>query len=135
MIAPSERIGLLFIQINFVNFVASINRSMPYNLIIKRYCEIKGLTLEELTAVSRNPEIWFANYMLWYYLHCEMKVSIGKMCKIFKRTRPSIFRGIRILRQQMFYHKDINERYESMREELERISSDTRSNDIMEEKN
>lgn len=86
---------------------------MDVDRIIDAFCESKRVDREKVMGTDRRAEIWYTRYMIWMYMHRELKVSASKLSDIFKRNRPSIFRGIRILEHQLMYHKDLREQYDS----------------------
>lgn len=99
--------------------------------VINYVCERNGLTHEDLLVYDKSYNKATTRYMLWFYLHVEMKVSIGTLSKMFNRNRPSIFRGIRVLRHDMRLYKDVADNYQSIKKELEAISEETATNNDM----
>lgn len=94
---------------------------MYLNRIIENYCQITGYTIEQLSDSNNNKNKWYARYFIWHYLHCDKKISIGNIAKLFNRSRASVFRGIRLLKHQMYYDKGIRTRYEKLKKQLEDI--------------
>lgn len=108
---------------------------MTTDSIIDYVCERNGLSREDLLIYDKSYSKILIRYMLWFYLHVEKKVSIGWLSKTFKRNRPSIFRGIRVLRHEMKLYKDKADVYNAFKKELEAASGETASNDDMDKKN
>lgn len=82
--------------------------------IINIFCEQAQVSYDQLISSARSAKLWYIRYMLWHYLHYTHGWSASRLAKYFNRNRPSIFRGIRILKYQMKYHKKIKADYESI---------------------
>lgn len=108
-----------------------ITTAMTIEDVINYVCERNGFIYDDLLEYDKSYNKATTRYMLWFYLHVEMKVSIGVLSKMFNRNRPSIFRGIRILRHDMKLYKDTADRYIALKTELEAISEETASNNDM----
>lgn len=108
-------------------------RPMNFESIIEQFCHLNEVTKEALNAHTRTKDLIYKRYIIWHYLHVKNGVSAGVIAKHFNRNVPSIFRGIRILKCQMFFHKDVNNLYTLLTKGLEGASSDTPSDDMEEE--
>lgn len=105
---------------------------MTIENIIRTFCTHRHIS-EEYIIVGNNRRINDTKYMIWVYLHCEMGISANQIAKRFGRNRPSVFRGIRIIKHQFKYHEQLREEYQSIVEKLEGMANATPS-DNMEEK-
>lgn len=104
----------------------------PENIIIF-FCQQTNVDHSLIYRRDHNGKLWNTRYMIWHYLHCVKGLPTSKLCKMFNRNRPTIFRGIRIFREHFKYHKDIRERYNNIVKKLEGMAEATPS-DNMEEK-
>ena len=65
--------------------------------------------------------------MIWYYLHYNAGMSATALSRQFQRNRPSIFRGIRIIKHQLKYNKELSAEYHGIVKKMEGASLDTSS--------
>lgn len=72
-----------------------------------------GITRDELFSKSNKHEICVVRYILYLYLHKEVKLSSSKLGEIFRRDRINILRGIRVFKGWMRYCADIKAKYDS----------------------
>lgn len=73
-----------------------------------------GIKRDELFSKFNKHDICVVRYILYLYLHEEVKLSSFKLGKIFKRDRINILRGIRVLKGWMRYSADIKAKYDSV---------------------
>ena len=92
---------------------------MTIDSVIHFFCTHKGITKEELIGKTRRADIWLTQNMVWHYLHYNLGMSATQLSKKFNRNRPSIFRGIRVLKQHIKFHKHIKDEYESLIKKME----------------
>lgn len=105
---------------------------MSFDYIVTIFCQCRNTTADEITGQSRNARVCDTRYMIWYYLHYNCGVSVTKLSARFKRTRPSIFRGIRILKQQLQLYKPLRQEYAGIIKQIEAaINDDAASKDDM----
>lgn len=98
---------------------------MSIEKVIEAFCCQKNITFNELFGVQRGVTIWYTRYMIWYYLHCECGISATQLSQRFFRNRPSIFRGIRLLKHQMKYSKALRDEYDSVIKKIEDADNST----------
>lgn len=103
--------------------------------IIETFCRERGITPTEFCNPKRKSNVWITRYMIWHYLHYTCGMSANRLAKHFKRNRPSIFRGIRIIKHQFRYHKGLCAEYHAIVKKLEDVTAATPSENICEEKN
>lgn len=82
-------------------------------------CEILGISAEDITSCRRSGFLVQSRFMVWYFLHCRCGIPISSLSCLFKRSSPSIFRGIRIFKGQMKYHKEVRDRYHEFIKKIE----------------
>lgn len=105
---------------------------MSFDYIVTIFCQCRNTTADEITGQSRNARVCDTRYMIWYYLHYNCGVSVTKLSARFKRNRPSIFRGIRILKQQLQLYKPLRQEYANIIKQIEAaINDDAASKDDM----
>lgn len=100
--------------------------------IVETFCKMRNVQPSELFGGRRQKDVWNTRYMVWHYLHYELKMSANKLSVHFNRNRPSIFRGIRIIKHQMMFDKDLRKEYHRIIKEVEGASNDTPSDNINE---
>lgn len=93
---------------------------MELDNIIDFFCDRKNVCKESLFGDTTRRAESLTRYMLWHYMHCELKISIGTLAKKFNRNRPSVFRGIRMIRDHMRLYKDVRSEYEMLVNELKK---------------
>lgn len=86
--------------------------------------------MADLDNPKRISKVWVTRYMIWLYLHCEAGITAVSLAKRFSRNRPSILRGIRIIKHRLKYHKELRDEYQAISEKLEGASSDTPPEDM-----
>lgn len=92
---------------------------MTTEQVICFFCKETGVNTEDVYGHVRTMDVWTTRYMVWLYLHCHMKVSGEKLAKMFDRYRPSVLRGIRIIKHDISRYKEVRERYEKIVSKLE----------------
>lgn len=92
---------------------------MDAHQIIEIVCGIRGISTETVLSYESKSEAWYTRYMLWMYLHTNKRMSANKIARIFNRNRPTIFRGIRLLKHQMVYDKALSAEYETIVKKIE----------------
>lgn len=80
--------------------------------VVLRVSEICDISPRELISNSKQKKIVEARYIIYTYLHYEMRVSSFKIGKYFNRHRINIIRGIRVLKGWMNYHAETKEKVE-----------------------
>lgn len=98
--------------------------------VINTFCRMRGVDRETLESRSHESSVWETRYMVWHYLHYYKDMSAGLLSKIFHRNKPSIFRGIRLIKHQMRYYAELREEYYRIVEILEGETENPPSNDI-----
>ena len=104
-----------------------------HNQLITITEEVLKLPEGIINTESSIRIVCIGRYMIYRYLHEELKWSAGKVAKLFNRTRINVFRGIRVLRNQMQFDKDLRIAYTNIIQKIEDVTNATSSND-MEEK-
>lgn len=99
------------------------------------FCRKKNVPPEVLGHRRRNPDVWCCQYMIWHYMHYSMGMSLTNISRSVGRNRPSVARGIRILKHHMRYHKEVRDEFRAIVKEIEGAAIATPSEDMMEEKN
>lgn len=102
---------------------------MAIENIIKTFCAHRHISEVDIVIVN-NRHINDTKYMIWFYLHYAMGVSANQIAKRFKRNRPSVFRGIRIIKHHFKYHKELREEYQTIIQKIEGASTDTPSENM-----
>ena len=101
--------------------------------VISFFCTQTGVDPAQITSRAKDGDIWHTRYMLWHYMHNNMGMSATKLSKLFNRNRPSVFRGLRVFRNHLHYHKNIREEYHGILKKIEGMAEATPSEN-MEEK-
>lgn len=92
---------------------------MTLDAIIECFCQEHQTTKNELFSNTKQVDISYVRYMIWFYLHYNMGLSANQLAKIFNRNRPSIFRGMRIIKHNIKHNREIRDKYHSIVERLE----------------
>lgn len=87
--------------------------------VIDTFCESRNVNKDSIFDGGYNPNLWYTRYMIWHYLHYNMGLSASRLADIFKRNRPSIFRGIRMIRQKMKINHKVRAEYNDIVEKIE----------------
>lgn len=87
---------------------------MTLEQIIAVFCEENNVEVKDVCGGVKSFAVWTTRYMIWHYLHIEHSYSANKLSKIFNRNRPSVFRGIRIIKNEMELYKEVKCKYESI---------------------
>lgn len=101
--------------------------------VISFFCQQRGIPLSALEDPKRKCDVWVTRYMIWFYLHYNHGMSTAKLSRYFKRTRHSVFRGMRTFRNHMKCYAEIRIQYDSIVKKLEGMTEATPSEN-MEEK-
>ena len=120
--------------LQYILYICRINAKFMQS-IIESFCSYRGTSVDDVFSEKILKQLYCTRYMIWHYLHCRKKVPCSKLAKMFSRNIPSIFRGIRILKHDMCYHKRVREEYESIVKKIEDATEVTPSARISEEKN
>lgn len=83
---------------------------MDINEAIDAVCLGQGIERESLLN-DKCDKVIMARNCLWVYLHCESGFTIRTIMQAFGRSRRTVFRGIRLIRDVMGYSKDIQRLY------------------------
>lgn len=86
--------------------------------VILRASELCDIAPHDLISKSKKRKASEARYIVYTYLHYEVKLSSNTIGKYFGRSRINILRGIRILKGWMGYHAETKEKCESIIREL-----------------
>lgn len=86
---------------------------------ISFFCKKRGVGIAQALSRLDHLTVNITRYMIWHYLHKKLSISAGHLALLFKRTRATIFRGIRVLDTQMIYHEEIKKNYYDIVKELE----------------
>lgn len=103
---------------------------MVFENIVSVFCSSRGTTQESVFGADRKAEVWYTRYMLWHYLHYNANLSANQLSRMFNRNRPSIFRGIRLLKHQMKYDKNLRAEYHAIVEKIEGMAEATPSENM-----
>lgn len=107
---------------------------MNIDLVIDIFCENRGISRDIVLGDGRGADVWCLRYMIWHYLHYNAKLSATQLSKLFRRNRPSIFRGVRLLKHQMKYNKELRAEYHAIVLKIEGATEVTPSGNIKERK-
>lgn len=88
--------------------------------IVQFFAEKANVSARDVMSNDITRKVCTVRYMIFTYLHINLKVSGSRLSKMFGRTRESILRGIRILKGWMECYKDIYESYTNIINEIER---------------
>ena len=102
---------------------------MTVENIIRTFCECRSVEEPELVN-KKSTHVHETKYLIWLYLHCEMGMSATQLAKRFNRNRPSIFRGIRIIKHCIKYSDNMARQYHDIVEKLEGAANATPSEDM-----
>lgn len=94
---------------------------MTTGAIINFFCEYRDINHRMLFGKDKKGNVNMTRYMLWHYLHTKMGMSANALARMFNRNRPSIFRGIRVLREQMEIYKKLSDEYSILIKEMENM--------------
>lgn len=92
---------------------------MTVSEVIGYFCNKRGVGIAQVLSRLDQLNVNITRYMIWHYLHKHMSVSAGRLGVIFKRNRPTIFRGIRVLETHMNFHSELKNTYYDIVKELE----------------
>ena len=87
--------------------------------ILQVFAERSKVSVGDIMSDDTTRKVCTVRYMIFTYLHINLRISGSRLSKIFGRTRESILRGIRILKGWMECYKDIQETYISIINEIE----------------
>lgn len=100
---------------------------MNIDNIVETFCKMRYVLPSELFGDRRLKDVCNTRYMVWHYLHYDLGMSANKLSAHFNRNRPNIFRGIKIIKHQMMFDKDLRKEYHRIIKEVEGVSNDTPS--------
>lgn len=103
---------------------------MQIDSIIRFFCIQRGVDYAELKGFGRTSNLVETRFMVWHYLHFNMGLSCTVLSKLFHRNRPSIFRGIRVVKQHMRFHKHVKEEYDSIVKKIKDAPEEAPSDDM-----
>lgn len=92
---------------------------MSVDETISFFCANTGISVEDIYKRRRDINIWKTRYMVWLYLHTEKGVSANALAKKFGRNRPSVFRGIRVIKREMEIYRKLRNEYETIVKKIE----------------
>lgn len=95
-----------------------MTRTVEFDDIIDFFCDRKGVCKDSLFGDSIKTVDCATRYMIWHYFHCELKISIGRIARKFNRSRNTVFRGVRMMRNHIRLYKNIRAEYEGLVNEL-----------------
>lgn len=101
--------------------------------IIEIICNLRNVSVSDVMSDARHGLVPSTRFMVWLYLHYDNGWSANRIAKTFGRTRTCVFRGMRILKHQMKYNKEMREEYQGILKRLEGMTESTPSEN-MEEK-
>lgn len=78
-----------------------------------------NLTKEDILSANRTNAVCMVRYMIFTYLHLNLKISSYALAKIFNRHRINVLRGIRCFKHELKYNKDIRSKFYSLIDEYE----------------
>lgn len=90
-----------------------------YKKILTIFASHRGVKAEDVVGYCTLREACVTRYMIYAYLHNELKISASHIGEAFGRTRVNILRGIRVLKGWMHFHSEIKTEYQSIIEMIE----------------
>lgn len=102
----------------------------PYD-IIPLFCEYRNVSEESVLGRVRSSKVWYTRYMIWHYVHCKMGLPTSVLVEIFNRNRPSVFRGIRLLKFQLKHDKSLKAEYDLIIKKIERRLGNPHSESVL----
>lgn len=82
--------------------------------VVDVFAKRKDVATEEIIGHRNTREFCVIRYMIYEYLHNELRFSVSVIARFFGRTRANIFRGIRVLRGWFEYHEAMKDEYLSI---------------------
>lgn len=106
--------------------------------IIDIFCKRRNVNSKVVYSdlVVYDSRICDTRYMIWMYLHENLGMSSSVLAKMFHRNRPSIFRGIRLIRHRLLFDNVLSREYNDASKMIEECLSQQHSSipkDNMEE--
>lgn len=93
---------------------------------IKELCDFScrhfGIKEEELYNRDKRENCVLSRYVLWYYLHYNMNVSISKLSLKFKKDKRTVFYGISKIKNGIKSHKYYRDIYNNFLDEYKKNS-------------
>lgn len=68
---------------------------------------------------STLRSVCVTRYMLYVYLHYNLRLPASKVATMFGRTRVNVLRGVRVLKGWMKYHQDIRDEFMDIIKQIE----------------
>lgn len=90
-----------------------------FSLVINEICS-RHFKIDERNLYSRCrfDEVVVARHILWYVLHVDMKMSVGKISKEFFRSKRQVFSAISKVKSGINKQKFYKELYEGFIQKL-----------------
>lgn len=92
---------------------------MDYIRVIERICEYRGVSVEDVMGRFGNSNVYITRYFVYAYLHNKMKIPGEVMATIFNRRRINILLGIRTLKNNIQYNRELQKEWNKVVEMLE----------------
>lgn len=122
-------ISVVFLHIYVFYYIFAYNRVyMTVEQIVDIFCGSKGISQESIFIDYRKEEVVATRYMIWHYLHYKCKWSGGKISRRFKRNIPSVFRGIRVIKNDMHHDKTLRTEYTEIVKKIEEMQCTSSDN-------
>lgn len=106
---------------------------MELNEIVHFFCQCNNVDVKSVLSRNRNFDSYYTRYMIWMYLHEIKGLSANHLSRLFAQSPRNIFRGIRIIKNEISIYKSKKDNYDSIVKEIEGMNESTPS-DTMEEK-
>lgn len=87
--------------------------------VLQAFCAHREVSEEGIIQVRKSQKESHTRYMIWHYLHFHEKWTTTRLSKTFRRNVPSIFRGIRIIRELMSVESTLRQDYQEVVKKIE----------------
>lgn len=87
--------------------------------VVDAFAKYKNMAVADVYGAANLHSVCVVRYMIYAYLHNELKIPASKIGSIFGRTRVNVLRGIRVLKGWMRYHEDMKNEYLSIIQKIE----------------
>lgn len=100
--------------------------------IVNIICAHKNIHPDVVFSADRHQNVIFARFAIWYHLHYSYNMSATQLSKMFGRSRPVIFRGIRVFKYHLRYDKKAKNEYDIILKKIEGMTEATPSENMEE---
>lgn len=94
---------------------------MTTNTIAKvtlRAADASGVSVDDLVSLKKHRKISETRYIVYHYLHKELKMPTSIIGRYFNQTKRNVWRGIQLLGEWTALYSDVSKRYDTIIENI-----------------